>query len=513
MSSDAGNLLAPAQDDIVVEAANLPDVVDAATRLLAERASGVYQRGDVVVGFVDDEALREMERPYRIVALDADALAQRVNRVASTWRRDRKTGELRRVNFPPAIARTILAERRFAFAPLDAVVEAPLVTLDGQLLDRPGYSRGLLLHFAAEDFRRLRDETPTPDDVDAAIGYLRELLRGFPFVDLVAESVAIAALITAVLRPALPAAPGFAITATAPGTGKTHLARLVGMLATGREPGLMSWPGDEVEFRKQALAALLAGEAVFAIDNINGVLRSDTMCVLLTAPIYTQRLLGGNDAVSVPTRTLMLANGNNLTVAGDLVRRMLVCRLDAGVERPELREFGFDPLARMRDERPDVVRAVLAIVRAYLASGDRMRLDPYAGYDEWSNLVRAPMTWAGLPDPVRAIEIAAELDPDRQALEAMLVAVRDIVDRTEFDVPALVQTACAHVLGDDAGNARRAALRLAIEEVATRNGEINIRALGRWLAAVEGRIALGMRFVRRRERTRVGVKWAVEMMT
>lgn len=139
-----------------------------------------------------------------------------------------------------------------------------------------------------------------------------------------------------------------------------------------------------------------------------------------------------------------------------------------------------------------------------------MRLDPYAGYDEWSNLVRAPMTWAGLPDPVRAIEIAAELDPDRQALEAMLVAVRDIVDRTEFDVPALVQTARAHVLGDDAGNAQRAALRLAIEEVATRNGEINIRALGRWLAAVEGRIALGMRFVRRRERTRVGAKWAIE---
>jgi hypothetical protein len=35
---------------------------------------------------------------------------------------------------------------------------------------------------------------------------------------------------------------------------------------------------------------------------------------------------------------------NNLILVGDMVRRAIICTFDAKVERPEMREFEFDPI-------------------------------------------------------------------------------------------------------------------------------------------------------------------------
>jgi putative DNA primase/helicase len=512
----------PAGDDrpedghVFIEADNLPEVADACNQLLREKDSGVYARGDVPVGVVSDEELRHLDRPYRVVPLDPDSLAQRVNRVAVVYRRNLKSGTYAAVNLPPSIARTILAERRYAFPRLDAVAETPLILPDGELLLKPGYVRaGLLLHFDPEQFA-LDIDDPSPDQVDAAVGYLRELLSGFPFVDRVDETVALATLMTAVYRPGLTESPATAISARAPGSGKTTLQRLFPLIATGRDAGLVSWPDDEIELRKLLLSALLMGDGHLPIDNVNGVLRSDALCVILTSPAFTQRMLGGNEAVTVPTRTLVTVNGNNLQVAGDLVRRFLMCRLDAGVERPETRRFGFDPIERLKRERGDFVACVLTITRAYLKSGQRMDLPPFAGFDAWSRLVREPLAWAGAGDPVASVELAAQLDPDRQQLEAMVQAVRGLIGDAYFDVAHLVATARADVVEDGELRRRRHALLEAIEDLALRGGSISNRALGRWLSRVEGRIALGHRFIRRRrgdgdsERGNAGLSWRLE---
>lgn len=505
----------PADGVIFIEGDNLPEVADAVNRLLKDSNSGVYQRGDVVVGLVDDAELRERERPYRIVTLDADSLAQRANRHAGggIYQRNLKTGKLRRTNLPPWIARTIIAEKKFAYPELVAVAEAPILTPQGVLLDAPGYAQheGLLLVFDPSLYERERlTRAKTPDDVDWARVHIQELLSGFPFESAVDESVAIAMLMTAVYRPALPAAPAFAISARAPGTGKTHLQRMASWIATGRESGLISWPGDEQELRKALLAELIVAGGHLPIDNVNGVLRSDALCVLLTAPVFTQRMLGGNESVTVPTRCLVSVNGNNLQVAGDLVRRFLVCRLDAGVERPEARSFKFDPIDRLRLRRQDYVEAVLTITQAYLRSGDRAKLAPFAGFGAWSRLVREPLVWAGIADPVASVEIAAKLDPDRQQLEAMVLAVAAMVGDRMFDVAQLVSTAKAHVLEDDDSRQQRQALRQAIEDIALRGSEISNKALGRWLASIEGRIALGRRFVRARDKGEAGLRWRLE---
>ena len=52
-----------------------------------------------------------------------------------------------------------------------------------------------------------------------------------------------------------------------------------------------------------------------------------------------------------------------------MVRRTVLCSLDAGVERPELREFAFDPIARVLENRGAYVAAAITISRAYRAAG------------------------------------------------------------------------------------------------------------------------------------------------
>jgi hypothetical protein len=507
----------PADGDVFIEADNKPEVCDTMNRVLLESNSSCYQRGDVPVLVVQDEDLQKLERPYRVVPLDADSFAQQVNRNARVYRRNQKSGNWVRVNLPPEFARTSLAERRYAFPPLQALAETPLILPNGDVLLRPGYSirHGILLHF---DERRFASDLfrldPTPDDADGALAYLQELISGFPFVEKVDRAVALATLMTAVYRPGLLSAPATATTARAPGTGKTTLQSLYGLVATGRHAGLINYTEDEIELRKLILSVLLTGDGHMPIDNVNGTLRSDVLCLILTAPSFTQRMLGGNEAVTVPTRVLVTVNGNNLQVAGDLVRRFLVCRLDAGIERPETRSFKFDPIERLKAEREQVVAAILTLTQAYLRSGDRMKLPAFAGFDEWSRLVREPLAWVGAGDPVASVEIASQLDPDRQQLEAMVLAVRNFLETTgerDFDVSSLVGSAKAETMESDDHKRRRQLLREAIEDVAMRAGGVSNKALGRWLARVEGRIALGSRFMRRGDKKgEAGLRWRLE---
>jgi putative DNA primase/helicase len=78
--------------------------------------------------------------------------------------------------------------------------------------------------------------------------------------------------------------------------------------------------------------------------------------------------------VKVEFRGLFSANGNNIAVEGDMTRRTLLGRLDAGMERPEEREFADDPVKLVLADRGKYLAAALLIVRAYIAAGMPGRL-------------------------------------------------------------------------------------------------------------------------------------------
>ncbi len=96
---------------------------------------------------------------------------------------------------------------------------------------------------------------------------------------------------------------------------------------------------DPRETDKVLGAKLLGGSSIVLIDNVDHPLSSALLAQMMTEGSLDIRVLGQSRSVTVPNNFTVLINGNNLALLGDLPRRVLRCRLDPGVERPELRRF------------------------------------------------------------------------------------------------------------------------------------------------------------------------------
>ena len=129
----------------------------------------------------------------------------------------------------------------------------------------------------------------------------------FPFVGAEDRGVALSAMLTAVMRGSLPTAPGFAVDAPSAGSGKTLLAKVLGILATGEEPSISSPSVQEEEMRKRLFASLREGARVVLWDNLREPLGGASIDAFLTASSYTDRILGVSDTARLPNRALSFA--------------------------------------------------------------------------------------------------------------------------------------------------------------------------------------------------------------
>ena len=102
-------------------------------------------------------------------------------------------------------------------------------------------------------------------------------------------------------------------------------------------------------------AAFLAGDIVISIDNCAHPLESSFLCQLLTQQQVNVRILGQSRNVRIPVAATIFATGNNLSIVGDLSRRVLLSSLDAGCEHPEERSFETDVAETARSHRGRLV--------------------------------------------------------------------------------------------------------------------------------------------------------------
>ena len=168
----------------------------------------------------------------------------------------------------------------------------------------------------------------------------------------------------------------FAFTAPTAGTGKSYMADLIATIVTGEAAPALSQGRSEEETEKRLTGVLLAGHTIINLDNCTLAVDGDFLCQVLTQPIVEVRKLGGHDVWRVPGSATMLATGNSLVIAGDMTRRALVCNLDAGVERPELREFDFNPVEMAKCGRAGYLVDVLTILRAFHVAGSPRQAKP-----------------------------------------------------------------------------------------------------------------------------------------
>lgn len=356
---------------------------------------------------------------------------------------------------PLELARQIVEAQVNRFRPLRAVLTAPSINPNtGELLEQPGYdpaTQSLLI--AKQPFPTIPD-SPDLESVRSALQALWCPVHLFPFASPDDETAALTALLTAAVRPLLPTAPGFGASAPNQASGKTLLARVICELS-GASPAVSPQPdsGNDEEMRKRLFAALSSGSRALIIDNIIGAFDSPSLAAMMTSEEYTDRVLRESRTDTVPSNVLVLLSGNNLTLEGDLPRRVLICRIDPQMELPHQREFPFDPCAIVREYRQELIAASLILFRGYITArgNDRHGLGRIASFEVWDDLVRQTICWlaqlqdAGqipsgaqepadtayprLRDPIHAINLAVREDPARIRLARLLVTWADTIGK------------------------------------------------------------------------------------
>ena len=282
---------------------------------------------------------------------------------------------------------------------LNGIITAPTLRPDGTVLDQPGYDActGLILHLGSEGLPAI-PERPTEADLEQALRMLWGPFRAFawatPHHD---AAVLLAALLTAVARPVLPTAPAFGFDAASPGAGKTLLARCVGVLAKGADPAVTPPATGGEEQRKRFLSTLRNDPAAVIVwDNLNADFGGSAIEAFLTAPEYTDRVLGTSELGTVTNKAMLLLTGRNIRLKGDTNRRALIARIEPGCAEPYARSFEFHPLHAVKADRLALVAAALTVIRWGMADVAREAVGKELGsFEEWSRFVSRPIAAVG----------------------------------------------------------------------------------------------------------------------
>lgn len=311
---------------------------------------------------------------------------------------------------------------------LKGVTGTPVIRADGTILDVPGYDVASQLLYKPDSATLTVPwvaDQPSADEVEAARSVLEYLVIDYKFVDDNHRANYLGALMLPLLRALVP--PPYkllAIDAYAPGSGKTLLADVLRIVHHGRRGGTpggsfrSEWPKSE-EFSKWVTSVLMNGAGgVVQVDNVKATLAGGELEGLLTNDSYGGRVLGRSEEVHVPNDRLWTVTGNNISIGGDMARRVLWVRIDPGEENPEQRSPDSFHEPRLADwafeNRGRIIHAVLTVARAWYVAGAAMA--PATSSDSYAraiSVVQGILKFAGITGTFDAVEErAASQDED-----------------------------------------------------------------------------------------------------
>lgn len=358
-----------------------------------------------------------------------------------------RSGETIEANCPAYLPKAIIESAgQPTLVPLRSIrgiINGPTINESGQLINRAGYARiqgegWYVAHGIEELFDIVPDHLDRKDAEDAA-RCLFKVIDDFPWKDRrLGQAKWIATLLAQLARPLFPRCPATLITANAPGSGKTLLARLIGLIAHGDEPPLMAWPAGrhddaEDETRKRLGALAASGTTLAIIDNLKagGGWDSDSLCNAVTSGAVIDRSLGSNSASSMTPRRFMaqlIATGNNVSPAGDLADRSIVIELESTDsnrrETPTDQYAIGEAAAYVMRNRTELLGASLTILSAYLKAGRPPAPGAaWGNFDEYVALIINAVRWSTGIDPLEdRVQQAQRTDPVASALITLVSA-------------------------------------------------------------------------------------------
>ncbi len=407
---------------IIVYPGEINTAVDAAISVLTKNPHlNLYARDGKIVNVSECREESSKDSPFqkgtpRIYALCDAGLAERLCVVARWCRPGKRTKKGQgppESTDPPGIVRAaVLAKGRAdgALPGLIGIVETPTMRADGSILSAPGYDGQTGYYMASAERWPAVPENPTRDDARAALALLEDIFIDFPWESPGGKSVAIAAALTIIARPAIVGpVPAFIFDANSPGFGKSLVADVIAYIATGRDAAKMTYPsssdGSDAEVAKILAGTALGGARILLWDDLcpeNPFGGSALQGTLTAGDTKTFRILGKSETPELPWRTVMLATGNNVSITRDMERRVYIARIVALWSDPSRRPLGDykHPERKGRlcqyvlDNRKSLVLAALTILRAYHLAGRPDGLD-HDTFEPWARLIPSAIQWAG----------------------------------------------------------------------------------------------------------------------
>jgi hypothetical protein len=341
---------------------------------------------------------------------------------------------------PDDIVQDILRGReQWPFPPLDALVEFPVFRPDGTLLDQPGYDQATMLAYVPVPGLVIPPipAQPTEEQLVDAITLIDEAIREFPFQDEASSTNALALLLTPLIRQAINGhVPLALVDATRPGTGKSLLAEIVALVATGRKAAMMGAPYDDDEWRKRISATLSDGATIIVIDNVRARLQSAALDLALTSHTVQERILGQSRNGVYAQRATWIATGNNIQLGGDMPRRCYWIRMDAHTDKP-WRRGGFTHNLEewVPANRGALIAALLTLARAWFVAGKPAPAQPLpriGGFQPWVETIGGILAHAGISGFLgNTEELYEQADNDALQWAAFLHAWQDAYGERE----------------------------------------------------------------------------------
>jgi putative DNA primase/helicase len=431
-------------------------MVDRVEDVLIRRDAQVYRRAASLVEVVTDKPLPGLSPKVpsaQLLPVNVERMGQLTGRVIDFRKYNLRAAA--HVSCPPPrdlMSHLMARGLRSKLPRISLLSAAPLIRPDGTLLCEPGYDPGTEVYLAGTfDLRPIAD-SPTRDEGRDALLDVAALFSECAFADKttgypvtsVNLSAVLSVIVAALGRLLVPGIPMLTVTAASPGSGKSYIGRIIGILLTGRDvPVSNVAAGVAAELDKRLSAGLLAGAPLIHLDNVNGHLVSDLLCQILTERSVAVRPLGVSEEVTVSGMPIVFANGNGVRVDENLGRRTLLVELDAGMEKPELRDFRLRPDRLVLESRGKYLAAVLTALRAFMLARQRgeaaLAVPKLGSFEEWSDYSRSLLIWYGFRDPLEAMASAQAEDPEKGARSAVFSALRALFCDTEFTVGEVIE--------------------------------------------------------------------------
>jgi hypothetical protein len=505
--------LTPTHTTIKIIPGRLEDALDESLDVM-RRVGHIFDFGDKNLARISKG------RIYLISARDTAYICSHLERHAN-YKRLTSNGALTACDIPTNLANRILAlngERKLPI--LNGLITAPTITIQGKIIDTPGYDEdsGLYLHINSTQYKKI-SQTPSNKDVLHAVEKLLEPFSGFCFDSATSRSVLLAALLTAAVRASVNTRPAFAFDAPAAGSGKTLLASCISVLSGGNGSTLPA-VDDDAELRKIFTSELKDGSSDIVLDNVVGILDGAAINHFVTAETFKGRILGLSETVAVPNQAILILTGNNIRIHKDLTRRVLICRLDTGEERPYTREFSFCPMGYVRANRLKLIEYALTIIIGTFHPTKNIKT-PLGSFNQWDRLVRQPIlrvceiikanniTNLELGDPIDNIINGTSYDPESAIIELLLQGLHNNFG-SEYKSPKDIYGSLSYRFHVDAkDNQLTDALETINDDM---SGKLTARKLGVWLLNRKDRISNGKKLVSKKDSRSGGYLWRCKIV-